>query len=393
MSLKRDNYNYALKYAAIYTIITASILIAPLFVYVTYMKNIEEIKNEIELKQQAQVVIRAMERFDPVTQEYFHFPRYQSFQAGLYDGNFRSIFTLLDFKPESFDLGYNIQGDKRYVIIKLLHGRYFGAEYLIVATTHSISELIQTAMMILLSIVVIVFGFSFLFLSDFAKPFQRVNETLDNFIKDSMHEINTPLSIINVNIDLYKRKFAPNKYLDRIKAAAKTLATIYDDMDYLIKKNKLEYKNESIGLSSFLHERVDYFREVGLLKNIQIDMQSEQEYLLNFNKTKLQRIIDNNLSNAIKYSHENSRVIVALEETENGLAMIFKDEGVGIEDPEKIFDRYYRENQEKGGFGIGLNIVKNIIDEAGITLEITSQLKKGSTFTYTFPPSMFFPLE
>ena len=208
-----------------------------------------------------------------------------------------------------------------------------------------------------------------------------------------MHEINTPLSIINVNIDLYKRKFAPNKYLDRIKAAAKTLATIYDDMDYLIKKNKLEYKNESIGLSSFLHERVDYFREVGLLKNIQIDMQSEQEYLLNFNKTKLQRIIDNNLSNAIKYSHENSRVIVALEETENGLAMIFKDEGVGIEDPEKIFDRYYRENQEKGGFGIGLNIVKNIIDEAGITLEITSQLKKGSTFTYTFPPSMFFPLE
>ena len=69
MSLKRDNYNYALKYAAIYTVITASILIAPLFVYVTYMKNVEEIKNEIELKQQAQVVIRAMERFDPTAQK------------------------------------------------------------------------------------------------------------------------------------------------------------------------------------------------------------------------------------------------------------------------------------------------------------------------------------
>lgn len=391
--MKRDNRHYALKYAAIYTIITASILIAPLFVYVTYMKNIEEIKNEIALGQQAQVVIRAMERFDPSTQEYFHFPRYQSFQAGLYNGNFKPIFTLLDFKPDSFNIGYNIQEDKRYIIVKLLHGRYFGAEYLIVATNHSITELIQTTMMILLSIVIIVFGFSFLFLNDFAKPFQRINETLDSFIKDSMHEINTPLSIINVNIDLYKRKFASNKYLDRIKAAAKTLATIYDDMDYLIKKNKLEYKNESIGLSAFLHERVDYFREVGLLKNIEIDMVSDAEYLIDFNKTMLQRIIDNNLSNAIKYSYENSRVTVALNEMENGLAMTFKDEGVGIEEPEKIFVRYYRENQEKGGFGIGLNIVKNIIDEAGITLEITSQLKKGSTFTYTFPPTMYFQVE
>jgi signal transduction histidine kinase len=73
--------------------------------------------------------------------------------------------------------------------------------------------------------------------------------------------------------------------------------------------------------------------------------------------------------------------------------MIFKDEGVGIEEPEKIFERYYRENQEKGGFGIGLNIVKNIIDEAGITLDITSQPKKGSTFTYTFPPAMYFQVE
>lgn len=391
--MKRDNRHYALKYAAIYTVITASILIAPLFVYVTYMKNIEEIKNEIALKQQAQVLIRAMERFDPTAQEYFHFPRYQSVQAGLYDGNFKPIFTLLDFKPESFDIGYNVQEDKRYIIVKLLHGRYFGAEYLIVATNHSITELIQTAMMILLSIVIIVFGFSFLFLNDFAKPFQRLNETLDSFIKDSMHEINTPLSIINVNIDLYKRKFTPNKYLDRIKAAAKTLATIYDDMDYLIKKNKLEYKNETIGLSAFLHERVDYFREVGLLKNIEIDMISDAEYLINFNKTMLQRIIDNNLSNAIKYSYENSRVTVTLKESLTGLSMTFQDEGVGIEAPEKIFERYYRENQEKGGFGIGLNIVKNIIDEAGIDLTITSQPKKGSTFTYTFPPEMYFRVE
>lgn len=390
--MKTDNRHYALKYAAIYTFITASILIAPLFVYVTYMKNVEEIKNEVELGQQAQTVIRTMERFDPSSQEYFYFPRFQSFQAGLYDGNFKPVFTLLDFKPASFDIGYNIQDDRRYVIHKLPAGRYFNADYLIVASRHSDSELIQTALMILLSIVIIVFGFSFLFLNDFARPFQRLNETLDNFIKDSMHEINTPLSIINVNVDLYKRKFASNKYLDRIKAAAKTLSTIYDDMDYLIKKNKLEYKNEPINIETFLHERVDYFREVGLLKNIEILMECDGSYMLDFNKTKLQRVIDNNLSNAIKYSYENSRITVTVKEQPNGLGLLFKDDGVGIEHPDKIFERYYRENQEKGGFGIGLNIVKKIIDDAGITLKIESELKKGTTFAYTFPPRMYFVL-
>jgi signal transduction histidine kinase len=69
--------------------------------------------------------------------------------------------------------------------------------------------------------------------------------------------------------------------------------------------------------------------------------------------------------------------------------MIFKDYGVGIKKVEHIFERYYRENQEKGGFGIGLNIVKSIIDKAGIDLQIDSQEGEGSVFTYHFFPPIF----
>uniref|UniRef100_UPI0025CB957F ATP-binding protein n=1 Tax=Sulfurovum sp. TaxID=1969726 RepID=UPI0025CB957F len=56
----------------------------------------------------------------------------------------------------------------------------------------------------------------------------------------------------------------------------------------------------------------------------------------------------------------------------------------GIENADKIFSRYYRENEAKGGFGIGLNIVKQIIEEEGILLNVSSSLGKGATFTYTF---------
>ena len=56
-----------------------------------------------------------------------------------------------------------------------------------------------------------------------------------------------------------------------------------------------------------------------------------------------------------------------------------------IVEVKRIFSRYYRENQTKGGFGIGLNIVKDIIDEEGIDLEVRSKVGEGSIFLYTFP--------
>ena len=68
----------------------------------------------------------------------------------------------------------------------------------------------------------------------------------------------------------------------------------------------------------------------------------------------------------------------------DGIVFLVKDYGVGIENVEKIFSRYYRENEAKGGFGIGLNIVKQIIDEENILLDVVSEVDKGTTFQYTF---------
>jgi signal transduction histidine kinase len=79
---------------------------------------------------------------------------------------------------------------------------------------------------------------------------------------------------------------------------------------------------------------------------------------------------------------------VALYFKDDACCLSFKDYGVGIKNVDKIFTRYYRENSDKGGFGIGLNIVKSIIDKIGIELEIVSKLHKGSTFIYKFPPTM-----
>ena len=377
---------YSAKYALIYTSLVSVVLLTPLFFYFIYMKNIHSIQNELLLKEKSLLVIKSMQEYSQ-NEEYFEYPRFKTFESGLYDESFKPIFTLIDYKINYFKDGYHLDGNDAYLIVKLPKERYFGAAYLIVKNKLSFAVVYEKVMVILFSVVILVFILSMFFLQTFAKPFKKVNEKLDNFIKDSVHEINTPLSIINVNIDLYNRKNEPNKYMQRMKAATKVLSNIYNDMDYLIKHDKLDYEKEKIELAVFLKERIEYFSEVARMKNININSAIDTCPEIEMNSKQLQRVIDNNISNAIKYSHENSEIDIALYVKDGQCHMSFKDYGVGIQKVDEIFSRYYREDVSKGGFGIGLNIVKAIIDAQNITLEIDSTLKQGSTFLYIFPKS------
>lgn len=350
------------------------------------MKNIHSIQNELLLKEKSLLIIKAMQDYSQ-NEEYFEYPRFKTFESGIYDKSFKPIFSLIDKKINYFKNGYHLDKENAYLIVKLPQERYFGAKYLIIRNHLSFATVYEKVMLILFSIVILVFTLSLFFLQTFAKPFKKLNETLDNFIKDSVHEINTPLSIINVNIDLYNRKNTPNKYMQRMKAASKVLSNIYNDMDYLIKYDRVKHEKEDIKMSSFLKERVEYFSEVAQMKNIVINSDIQDCFTIRMNTKQLQRVIDNNISNAIKYSYENSTIDISLYEKDEKCYLSFKDYGVGIEKTDEIFTRYYREDSSKGGFGIGLNIVKSIIDEANIELQIDSIPKKGSTFLYIFPKS------
>ncbi len=359
-------------------------MLVPLFVYTQLMLSINEAKIRKDLIERARHIVLQMEGYNPQSGEAFHFPRYSGYEAGLYDGNMRQIFSLLSFTPSTFTPGYHEHGEWRYYVMKLPEARYFGASYLIVSKKHNSAMIYATVLAVIVGIAGFLFLLTWMVFKNFARPFEVLNAQLDSFIKDSMHEINTPLAIIQLNADLFARKFGTNRYIPRIKAAAKTLATIYNDMDYLIKNERMAYVKEEIDFSKFLHDRVDYFKEVALLRDIDIETDIKEGVTIRFNPTKLLRIVDNTLSNAIKYSHEKGKVRVELEDVEGGVRFIVRDEGVGMKEPGRIFERYYREDSLKGGFGIGLNIVKKIADEEGVTIDIASEYGKGSTFSYTF---------
>ncbi len=378
-----DTQKFAKKYALIYTSVLAVLLIAPLVIYVFLLLQIDDAKVKIALEHQTINVINAMQQYDN-KEGVFHFPRYKEYDTALYDRNFKPIFSTLRFKPITFKEGFHQEGDHYYYIFSLPPGYYFGADYLLIATTHTAYGIYLFATLVLIGIVIALYIFSLLLLKNFSVPFEKLNTQLDNFIKDSMHEINTPLSIINLNADLFANRYGENKYLHRMKAASKTLATIYNDMDYLIKRGRVQHRIETIDMAEFVQLRTDYFQEVANLKHIRLIATIQKGITYRFSRTKLQRIVDNTISNAIKYSHDESKVEITLERTEEQIVFRVRDYGVGIKDVQKIFSRYYRENEAKGGFGIGLNIVKQIIDEENIELRITSVLNEGTTFTYLF---------
>lgn len=204
------------------------------------------------------------------------------------------------------------------------------------------------------------------------------------FLRYTVHETNTPLSVILTSIELYLMKHPKDRDLSKIEAAAKNIFSIYDDLSYLVKKDHIEYKKTVVNLNNFLNSRIDFFREVGEFSLIKFEYAPPKEELhVHFNETKLQRIIDNTLTNAIKYTLPNENVHVSLVKVGSHVQFCVSSRSKIIQDTDKVFEAYYREERSRDGFGLGLRLVKSICEEEGVEVDVASD-DSLTTFSYKF---------
>ncbi len=204
------------------------------------------------------------------------------------------------------------------------------------------------------------------------------------FLRHAVHESNTPLSVMMSNIELYELEYGDNIYMQNIEAALKNLSGIYDDLSYLVRKDQVEYPMQRIDLVTYLRSRIEFFEIVARQTGVRFLFNPACHFCpIIFNETKLQRIVDNNITNAIKYTYEGETIAIDLYEKEGGISLEISSRSIRIEEPEKVFDAYYREIYNKEGLGIGLNLVAKICDEEGvkITLESTEEMTR---FGYLF---------
>ncbi|HEC1785996.1 TPA: HAMP domain-containing histidine kinase, partial [Campylobacter lari] len=212
------------------------------------------------------------------------------------------------------------------------------------------------------------------------KPLEARIRFLNNFIKDTTHEINTPISAILMSVENLERKknFEEIKALKRVKIAALTLSHLYSDLTFLNFSQAYEAKKDWIFLKNLIKERMEYFKIFLEQKNIDLELVLEDNGKIYANKEQFFKMFDNLVNNAIKYNIKNGHIKITLLEQKLTIA----DSGCGIakENLANIFERYSRFNENQGGFGIGLSLVDKICKEHNIKIKVESELKKGTKF-------------
>jgi hypothetical protein len=213
---------------------------------------------------------------------------------------------------------------------------------------------------------------------------QTILNVQKEFLKYTVHETNTFLSIISHNIELYTIKNKENKYFNNILIALKNLSSVYNDLNYMIKRNHIKYLKHKIDLMDHIKNRIDFFTPFAKKTNLTFIFESQLKVaFINFNETKLQRIIDNNITNAIKYTYENENIYIVLRKKSNKYSFLIYSHSRKIQHPSNIFKEYYREEKIHYGFGLGLNLVKKICDDENINIYFRSS-EKFTLFKYVF---------
>jgi two-component system OmpR family sensor kinase len=211
----------------------------------------------------------------------------------------------------------------------------------------------------------------------FIRPIQQKVKEIENFIQDVSHELNTPITALGMSTKRAVQKGVyDEKILRNISISTKQLYSIYQSLAYL-NFSATKQAQEELNLKPILQRSIQYYSELSHAKNINIDAQMQDSSLIAVD-ARVQLLFSNLISNAIKYSLPQTTIKITLKQ---GYFSI-EDSGVGIhkEKLSEIFELYKRGSTLAGGFGVGLNIVKQICDEFSIKISVNSELGVGSKF-------------
>ena len=206
-------------------------------------------------------------------------------------------------------------------------------------------------------------------------PKKLLEDKLTTLSANIIHELNIPLSTIKANTSMLKKGVEDEKTLKRlgrIEDASVRLEKLYNELVYSIRKEMHTIEKERFSLSDLLKERVHVFEEQKRNPFI-LDIAA---YEIEVDKIGFEQMIDNLLSNAMKYSSKETPISLVLDE--DILRIIDKGIGMSSTDLLQVYERYYQADENKEGVGIGLSLVKSYCDEEGIDIQIVSQKDVGT---------------
>ena len=225
-------------------------------------------------------------------------------------------------------------------------------------------------------VLVLAAGWGYIISSHLLAPKAELDANLSQLSSEILHELNIPLSTIKANTTLLKKRTENEKSLqrlNRIEASSVRLERLYKELVYSIKKEIHPIAKEKLLLEPLLRERIETLEAFGR-NRFSLDV---GEMFIEIDKIGFEKMIDNLLMNAMKYSAKESLIKVILKE--NTLMII--DEGIGMDETQllRVYERYYQSDNRQEGQGIGLALVKTYCDDEGIEIQIQSEKDLGTT--------------
>ena len=381
IDLSKSETRTIIGFSLIYSILVLVILGVITFLYYQFKKDLMIQDKRQTLQNYSNTHIANLKELHINIDKSDIYPRDERFNSAIYDSSKKKIFSTLLMGDVKLDEVIYLK-DGYIHLIKEPESYYLGSKYVIVEIEDDniwfANIKYKMLFWFLFSFILLLFVGYFI-AKLFLKPMRESIQMLDRFIKDTTHELNTPIAAILSNIQMINKDNIDEKLakkINRIEIGAKTISNIYEDLTFVSLNNQIISNNEKLYFSQILNQRVDFFKSIASSKKIEFILDIKDDIFIVCDVKKLSKLIDNILSNAIKYNKFQGFIKVTLKDK----ILIIEDSGKGMskDNLSNLFTRYKRFDKSVGGFGIGLNIVSLIAKEYDLKIDVISKIDVGT---------------
>lgn len=257
------------------------------------------------------------------------------------------------------------------------------------------SRYVNVAILIIFIVSILAYFIGNFFASKAIKPIKISIQKQKEFIGDASHEMRTPLSVLLSSVDMLEGSKNDKSIIKNMKTEILNMRSLISNLLILARTEDEKVKSgfSEFNLSEMILSLADSNQILADKKNIKINIMNDEKINIFANESNISNLLNILLDNAIKYSYENTEIIINVRKTNVNVKIKVKDEGIGIksEDYDKIFERFYRvdksRSRSQGSFGLGLSLAKKIIFLHNGKIEVESFYGQGSTFIITLPLS------
>ena len=371
------------RFLTIYFVSTFSLFLLATFIFYDFQKHHILDTQKKELFSEANAISKYLRQLNETFSKPLVYPHKNSINSAIFNIDKAYIFGTFTPKDIEWNKEYYEQGNLLFHI-HALYPYYLGASYIIISKPFDVKpiEKLLKVSLLFLMIAGILFSFLGLFLGKlFIAPMKESIQNINSFIEDTTHELNTPISTILTNIELLDTLYEceGKQEMRRIEIASKTLSRLYEDLTYLKLNHNYHREIKLLNFSELLYERIEFFSTLIEAKYLLLKLDIDLNVILKIDKNDAIRMLDNLISNAIKYNKKGADLKITLKMN----SLLIEDFGLGIEEEniQLIQQRFKRANQSEGGFGIGLDIVGQVVARYKFEFKITSIFNQGTKVT------------